>query len=66
MHPAFPMTGSRIMQLLTKLNQNIGTTIIVVTHDEKMALCADKKMVIKDGKITEMYIKRNKAQNSVS
>jgi len=53
-------TGSRIMQLLTKLNQNIGTTIIVVTHDEKMALFAEKKMVIKDGKITDMFVKRSK------
>jgi len=45
--------------LLTKLNQNIGTTIIVVTHDEKMALFAEKKLVIKDGKITEMFVKRS-------
>ena len=51
-------TGSHIMELLTRLNQNIGTTIIVVTHDENMALYADKKMVIKDGKITNMYVKK--------
>ena len=53
-------TGSRIMELLTSLNKNIGTTIIVVTHDEKMALYASKKMVIQDGKITNMYIKKSK------
>jgi len=53
-------TGIRIMELLQTLNQNIGTTIIVVTHDEKMALYADKKMVIEDGKITNMFVKRNK------
>lgn len=52
-------TGSHIMELLTRLNQNIGTTIIVVTHDEKMALYASKKMVIEDGKITNMYIKKS-------
>lgn len=50
--------GSLIMELLTRLNQNIGCTIIVVTHDEKMALYATKKMVIEDGKITNMYIKK--------
>ena len=51
-------TGSRIMELLTRLNKNIGTTIIVVTHDEKMALYAEKKLVIDDGKITNMYVKK--------
>jgi len=53
-------TGSHIMELLTQLNQNIGTTIIVVTHDDKMALYAKKKMVIEDGKITNMFVKRVK------
>jgi putative ABC transport system ATP-binding protein len=38
-------TGSHIMDLLKRLNKNIGTTIIVVTHDEKMALYAEYKMV---------------------
>jgi len=53
-------TGSHIMDLLTQLNQSIGTTIIVVTHDDKMALYAKKKMVIEDGKITNMFVKRVK------
>ena len=56
-------TGSRIMELLTKLNQNLGTTIIVVTHDEKMALYADKKLVINDGKITNMFVKKIKSSS---
>jgi putative ABC transport system ATP-binding protein len=51
-------TGAHIMDLLKRLNHNIGTTIIVVTHDEKMALYAEKKMVIKDGKITNMFVKK--------
>ena len=53
-------TGSHIMDLLTQLNQSIGTTIIVVTHDDKMALYAKKKMVIEDGEITNMFVKRVK------
>lgn len=51
-------TGARIMELLTTLNKELGTTIIVVTHDENMALYADKKMVIQDGKITNMFVKK--------
>ena len=56
-------TGIRIMELLTTLNKNLGTTIIVVTHDEKMALYANKKMVIEDGKITNMFVKRVKTNS---
>ena len=56
-------TGARIMELLTTLNQELGTTIIVVTHDENMALYADKKMVIQDGKITNMFVKRVKSNS---
>lgn len=51
-------TGEIIMDLLIRLNKNLGTTIIVVTHDENMALFALKKMVIKDVKINNMYIKK--------
>jgi len=53
-------TGEIIMELLQSLNQNIGATIIVVTHDEKMALYANKKMIIEDGKITNIFMKRVK------
>ncbi|MHA1200863.1 MAG: ABC transporter ATP-binding protein, partial [Candidatus Heimdallarchaeaceae archaeon] len=53
-------TGSHIMELLKRLNQNLGTTIIVVTHDEQMALHAERKMVLEDGEITDMYVKRAK------
>jgi putative ABC transport system ATP-binding protein len=56
-------TGSLIMELLTRLNKNIGTTIIVVTHDDKMALYAERKMVIEDGKITNMFVKRVKTSS---
>ena len=56
-------TGSLIMELLKRLNHNIKTTIVVVTHDEKMALYAEKKMVIQDGKITNLYVKKVKANS---
>jgi len=46
------------MELLKTLNKNLGTTVIVVTHDEKMALYADKKFEIDDGKISNIFVKR--------
>ena len=51
-------TGAHIMELLHTLNQNMETTVIVVTHDENMALYAEKKMVLKDGRISSLFKKR--------
>ncbi len=56
-------TGSTILELLTKLNQNLGITIIIVTHDENMAFYASRKMVIEDGKITNIFVKRTKTSS---
>jgi putative ABC transport system ATP-binding protein len=47
-------TSKKIMRLLDKLNQNLGTTIIVVTHDDKMARLTKKLVFIKDGKISKV------------
>ena len=54
-------TSKKIMKLLDKLNKDLGTTIIVVTHDDKMARLTKKLVFIKDGKIIgrEIAITRN-------
>jgi putative ABC transport system ATP-binding protein len=44
-------TGKHIMDLLKELNDKTGTTIIVVTHDDKMAKLTKKILVLKDGRI---------------
>lgn len=43
-------TGNKIMNILKKINQN-GTTIILVTHDQEIAKCCNRKFYLKDGKI---------------
>lgn len=45
-------TGKNIMDLLEKLNEELNTTIIVVTHDNAMAKLTNKRIYMKDGKIT--------------
>ena len=45
-------TGNDIMQLLTGLNKN-GTTIIMVTHDQDMTKYASKVINLKDGAFVE-------------
>lgn len=40
-----------IMQLLRASNQQSGQTMIVITHDEKIALSADRIIAVEDGRI---------------
>ncbi|HEL0022531.1 TPA: ABC transporter ATP-binding protein [Streptococcus equi subsp. zooepidemicus] len=44
-------TGEQIMRLLTELNKE-GKTIIMVTHEPEIAEFATRKIVIRDGEIT--------------
>jgi putative ABC transport system ATP-binding protein len=41
--------GAEIMRILTQLNQNDGTTIVMVTHDEKMAQETHRLVRLFDG-----------------
>ena len=47
-------TSKKIMTLLYTLNKDLGTTIIVVTHDDKMARLTKKIIQIKDGRISKI------------
>ena len=40
-----------IMQLLRESNKEFGQTMIVITHDEEIALAADRIIAIEDGRI---------------
>lgn len=39
------------MQLLRDSNREFGQTMIVITHDEEIALAADRIIAIEDGRI---------------
>ncbi len=41
-----------IIALLRKFNKEFNQTVIMITHDEKIALSADRIIAIEDGKIT--------------
>lgn len=45
-------TGDQIMHLLTELNKE-GKTIIMVTHEPDIAAYAKRQIVLRDGRITE-------------
>lgn len=41
-----------IISLLRQFNKELNQTVIIITHDEKIALSADRIISIEDGKIT--------------
>ena len=47
--------GKEILDLLKLSNRNMDQTILLITHDEKIALKADRIITIEDGKIIGDY-----------
>lgn len=47
-----------IMQLLRESNKNFHQTLVMITHDENIALQADRIIAIEDGKITRDEVNR--------
>jgi len=43
--------GQEVMNLLTELNRNEGTTIVMVTHSERNAGYAQRIVNLPDGKV---------------
>ena len=48
-----------IISLLKKFNRENNQTLIVITHDERIALAADRVIAIEDGRITRDEVKTN-------
>lgn len=49
------ITGKRIMEILTEYHSEKGGTMVVVTHDPKIADYAEETVHIKDGQIIENH-----------
>lgn len=46
-------TGSRIMELLLKLNRERGITLLIATHDVNLTKHAGRIIILRDGEIAE-------------
>lgn len=44
-------TGATIIQLMTELNQEVGTTLVLVTHDLDLASRAHRTIHLSDGRV---------------
>lgn len=53
-------TGERIMQLLFGLNENRGTTLILVTHDNELAARCERTLRLQDGQLLEQKVKSSR------
>jgi ABC-type lipoprotein export system ATPase subunit len=46
--------SSEIVQVLKELNQNVGLTVIMVTHNQALAQLADRMLEMRDGRIYQI------------
>jgi putative ABC transport system ATP-binding protein len=45
--------GRHVLELLIRLNKDEGTTLVLVTHDELLASHAERRILLRDGRIVE-------------
>jgi putative ABC transport system ATP-binding protein len=45
------LTGELVMDLLVSIAREEGTTVVLVTHDARVAAYADREVIVRDGKV---------------
>jgi putative ABC transport system ATP-binding protein len=53
-------TGVMVLQAIEKVNRELGTTTIVITHNAPIADIADRMMRLADGQIVETHVNTHK------
>ena len=48
------MSGELVMDLLTSAVREQGTTVVLVTHDARVAAYADREVIVRDGKVSTL------------
>jgi putative ABC transport system ATP-binding protein len=48
------LTGEKVMDLLTSLAREQSVTVVLVTHDARVAAYADRQVVVRDGRVTAL------------
>ena len=51
-------TGEKIEKLLFDFNRKLGSTLVIVTHDDDLAAKCDMQIHMKDGRITQITKKK--------
>jgi putative ABC transport system ATP-binding protein len=48
------ITGEQVMELLVGLARERGTTVVLVTHEARVAAYADRDVIVRDGRVTSL------------
>jgi putative ABC transport system ATP-binding protein len=48
------LTGERVMELLSDAAREQGSTVVLVTHEPRVAAYADREVMVRDGQVTSM------------
>ncbi len=48
------VSGELVMDLLTAAAREQGTTVILVTHDARVAAYADREVIVRDGQVSSL------------
>jgi putative ABC transport system ATP-binding protein len=52
------LTGEQVMNLLVAAARDQGTTVILVTHEARVAAYADREIIVRDGLVTSLTANR--------
>ena len=48
------MTGELVMELLVSAAREDGTTVVLVTHEPRVAAYADREVIVRDGQVSSL------------
>jgi putative ABC transport system ATP-binding protein len=51
------LAGEQVMELLVQAAREQGTTVVLVTHDPRIAAYADREVMVRDGRVTTSHRK---------
>ncbi len=52
------LSGEHVMELLVAVARDSGTTVILVTHDPRVAAYAEREVVVRDGRVSSLLPER--------
>jgi len=61
-----PTTGESVLRLLLSLNQELGVTMVIVTHSEKLAAAMDRTLRLAGGKLIDVRLGISSQNGSVN
>ena len=50
------LAGELVMELLTASAREQGTTVVLVTHEPRVAAYADREIIVRDGRVTSAAV----------